>query len=126
MELYIGGKGQGKLFYVCRRLGLKEQEVLEGSVASVEEALACKAVNHFHLFIKKVMEEGGDALEVMERLAKINSNMVIICDEIGCGIVPLEKKERDYREMVGRTMCLAAKKADRVVRIVAGLPWQIK
>ena len=41
--------------------------------------------------------------------------------EIGSGIVPLEKEDRIYRETVGRMLCRAVKKADRVERIACGI-----
>lgn len=31
-------------------------------------------------------------------------DLVIVCDEIGCGLVPVDAFEREYREAVGRIM----------------------
>ena len=46
---------------------------------------------------------------------------ILICDEVGSGIVPLERKDRIYREAVGRVLCAAVAKSDRVERILCGI-----
>ena len=51
---------------------------------------------------------------------------VIICDEVGNGIVPLDSFEREYRERLGRLLCEIAAKAERVERIVCGIGQRIK
>ena len=51
---------------------------------------------------------------------------IIISDEIGNGIVPMEHEEREYRELTGRLLCELANKADRVERIVCGIGERIK
>ena len=50
-----------------------------------------------------------------------NPDVILICDEVGGGIVPIEKKDRIYREAVGRALCSAVKKSDRVERIMCGI-----
>ena len=37
-------------------------------------------------------------------------DLVIVCDEIGCGLVPVDAFEREYREAVGRIMTGLTKK----------------
>ena len=51
---------------------------------------------------------------------------VITCDEVGCGVVPLDRADEDYREAVGRLCCALAEDADAVVRVIAGVPQWIK
>lgn len=59
-------------------------------------------------------------------LIKNNPDIIFICDEVGNGIVPIEKSERDYRECVGRVLCVLAKEADRVERVHCGIGQVIK
>ena len=47
-------------------------------------------------------------------------------DEIGCGIVPMEKSERVWRENAGRCGCIIAANSVKVIRIVCGIPDIIK
>ena len=55
-----------------------------------------------------------------ERLIEKNPSVIIIADEIGCGVVPVEKSDRDLRELCGRLNCMLAERADKVVRVVCG------
>lgn len=51
---------------------------------------------------------------------------VVICDEIGCGLVPMDPKEREHREQVGRLCIELARRADRVIRVICGVGMVIK
>ena len=53
-------------------------------------------------------------------------DLCLICDEVGMGIVPMEKWERIYREVVGHICIRLAKEADSVERIVGGISLRIK
>ena len=47
-------------------------------------------------------------------------------DEIGCGIVPIEAFERDYRETDGRVCQRIAAYSEEVHRVICGLGMRIK
>lgn len=47
-------------------------------------------------------------------------------DEVGCGIVPMEKSERDYREAVGHAGQMLAAAAAEVYRVQCGIAARIK
>ena len=51
---------------------------------------------------------------------------VIICNEVGCGVVPLEPADRDARLQTGRLCILLAKHARKVVRLISGIPIILK
>lgn len=51
---------------------------------------------------------------------------VVLCAEVGSGVIPLDRGEREYREAVGRLSVRLAKEATAVVRVVAGIPAVIK
>ena len=61
----------------------------------------------------------------MELLPALRGHAVT-CDEVGCGVVPLDPEEERYREAVGRLCCALAAEADAVVRVIAGVPQYIK
>ncbi len=110
MELYIGGYKQGKLKYVLTKYPNAENRVC----------------NDLHLWIREMLQEGQDAeLEVI-RYIEENPDCILICDEIGNGIVPVDAFERRYREQVGRILIEVAKRADRVERVICGLGQRIK
>ncbi len=55
-----------------------------------------------------------------------NDNCIIISDEIGNGIVPVEAFEREYRERTGRILIQLAQKAEEVERVICGIGQKIK
>ncbi len=55
-----------------------------------------------------------------------NRRIIIIGCEVGLGIVPLNKEDRDWRDLVGWVYQDFADKSDIVVRIWCGLPEIIK
>ena len=62
----------------------------------------------------------------LDMILEKNPNAVITCDEIGCGVVPIDRADENWREAVGRLCCALAQEADAVVRVIAGVPQFIK
>lgn len=78
------------------------------------------------MFIKQLIESGKDPLKYSDELTDTYPDMIIIMNEIGSGIIPLEKSERKWREFTGKTGCMLAKKAETVDRVICGIPIRIK
>jgi len=51
---------------------------------------------------------------------------VIVADEIGCGVVPVDRNDRTWREATGRALCVLAQKSENVTRVVCGIGVCIK
>jgi adenosylcobinamide kinase/adenosylcobinamide-phosphate guanylyltransferase len=65
-----------------------------------------------------------DAL--LEAYAAGNATWIVISNEVGMGLVPPYPLGRVYRDALGRVNQRLAAAADRVVLMVAGLPWELK
>ena len=52
---------------------------------------------------------------------RLSEKEIVIATEIGGGLVPIDKTEREKREAAGRLACLLAERADTVVRVCCGL-----
>ena len=76
--------------------------------------------------IKQLIEADKDPLEYSDEITSLYPNLIIIMNEIGSGIIPLVKSERQWRELTGKTGCLLAKKAETVDRVICGIPVRIK
>ncbi len=72
------------------------------------------------------MDAGNDPVQFTEELLRRNPDAVILCDEIGLGIVPMDKRERLWREAVGRCCQRIAAQAQQVIRVVCGLSQVLK
>ena len=75
--------------------------------------------------IRAVLEAGEDPEAFTRQLLK-DPPAVITLDEVGCGIVPLEKSERNYREAVGHAGQMLAAAAAEVYRMQCGIAVRIK
>ena len=108
MKLVIGGTAQGKLEYVLLKYDLQKNMVWDGSLPNSTEDIEYEEkpviINHFHLWIKNRMISGGCPEDEIMSFLDGNEDCIIICDEIGNGIVPIEPFEREYRERVGRIL----------------------
>lgn len=63
---------------------------------TLKEAPVC---NHYHLWVKRLLKDGADVRALTGQLLLEHPDCIIISDEIGNGIVPMEHEEREYREL---------------------------
>lgn len=66
------------------------------------------------------------AKEIPARILKEGCQRIIITDEIGCGVVPVDAFQREYRELAGRIACRIAAEASAVWQVTAGIGRCIK
>lgn len=107
MILVIGGLAAGKRAYVRKAFGYGESD-----------------------FSSQI----GDSAPVLYDLQDIsNANLeellqkeVVICNEVGAGLVPVDPQERARREAVGRLCVTLAQHATSVVRVFCGIGTVIK
>lgn len=126
MRLVIGGYAQGKLAYVMKRYDIQNCHVMDGRLEMTRMSYENVIVNHFHKWVRDCMEEGENPEELIEEFLRENPDSIIISDEIGNGIVPIEPFEREYRERVGRILIMLAKQAESVERVICGIGQRIK
>ena len=79
-------------------------------------------VQNLHGRVRDELAAGRDPMALLDSLR----GHAVTCDEVGCGVVPLDRADEDYREAVGRLCCAIAEEADAVVRVMAGVPQWIK
>ena len=123
MIMITGGAYEGKTDFVKTHYGC---EITDGKSCDFESVFTVECVSNYHLLVKRLIESRQDTLAFTERLCRKNPNIIVITDEIGCGIIPLDKSDRIWREQVGRAGLLIAKNSDTVVRFICGIPNVIK
>lgn len=132
MRLVIGGYSQGKLNYVLNEKNQMECYIFDGILPKEGQLQVIIAqgktliMNHFHIWVRDCILQGGNPEEEIIRFLKKAPNCIIISDEIGNGIVPIEAFEREYRERTGRILVRLASQADEVVRVICGIGQKIK
>ena len=96
----------GKREYIRNALGLSEADFRARAVWDVQE-----------------LALGEDLPALAERLAEKD---IVIATELGGGLVPVDRAEREKREAAGRLASLLAGRADTVVRVFCGIPRVLK
>ena len=124
MKLVIGGSFQGKLNYAKKTFGLEEW--LDGNTCSGDELFRARGIVHFHDFIKRELKAGRSVDGLAEELEEKNPDVVILSNELGYGVVPVDPFDRKYREAVGRTCEKLAAFSEEVHRVVCGIGQVIK
>lgn len=133
MEIIVGGQAQGKLAIAQREH--PDYTLTKGEVTEFPSDLWLGSgqfrliLNHVHILIRRMLERGYSQEKILEEFAVLEektSGLVLIFDEIGSGIVPMDPFERKWREVTGRVMTALAGQADRVERVVCGIPQSLK
>jgi len=110
MVLIVGGSYQGKTEFAKKNFP------------------KAQVFNNCHVFIKKHTEDGLNQEQILEEIHHVISegDWVVISDEIGNGIVPMDADERRWRENTGRILIQLAKEASEVYRVTVGIGQRIK
>ncbi len=108
--MILGGRYTGKLGYIKQTLHYNDREI-----------------SMYKIGAEPVVYGLQDIPQVNEAdLAQLMQKEVVACEEIGCGIVPMEREERERRERIGRLSIRLAEHAEQVIRMTAGIPVRIK
>lgn len=113
MILVIGAAASGKRTYV-RTLGYSDTDMADAIID--DKPVLCNLQD----LVEKAPENSG------ELLPALLTKEVVICNETGSGVIPAERHLRETREATGRLCILLAREADRVIRVVCGIPTVLK
>ena len=112
--MIIGGAYQGKTEYAKKEYPDLIWE--EGSSLSREELFAAEGVLNFHEFIRREIKAGREVSDLAEALIRKNPKVVLVSQEVGYGVVPIDAFDRKYREAVGRVCTRLAAYSHKVTR----------
>lgn len=124
MILILGGAYQGKRTYVKRRFSLEEEDIFTCSGSDLDFSKKC--MDHLEEFTYACVRDGKDPLAyIMENQSQMQDK-VIICQDIFCGVVPMERDFRLWRDATGKLCQYLASEADAVYRLYCGLEQKLK
>ncbi len=107
MILIVGGLGAGKRTFAAEYLGARREDM--------SPALDEKPV----LYDLQDLEPLPDEAELLKK-------EIVICNEVGSGVVPIDRGERGRQEAVGRLCTRLAARAEAVYRVQCGLGMRLK
>lgn len=126
MRLITGGAFQGKTEYALNVIGISRDSIIDGADCRPKDIKNALAINHFHLFVKRLLLDKADVQKEVEDILIENPDIIILVDELGCGVVPIDAFDRNYREVTGRICCYLAKEAKEVDHVICGIGQVIK
>lgn len=112
----------------------KYAEKLYGSFAMIydmnkqapEDITSSGLITNIHEGVKKLMQKDIVSCDFFMARIDVLRPSVIIGDEIGSGVVPVNEFMRRWRDETGRVYQALAREADIVDRIFAGLALRLK
>lgn len=114
MILVVGGIGSGKRSY-ARSLGYAPADM------SSDVGDGCPVLLDAQDLVRDA------TVDVPELATRVTATkQVVLCQEVGSGIVPIDADERAWRERVGALSRELASRADAVVRMSCGIPQHLK
>lgn len=126
MILIFGGAYQGKLDYAVERFGLSEEDIYRCNADCGREPERKKLIYELDKWILSLIKVGSYSEEGVNKFISGLGDTVVICNDISCGIVPIDPVHRAWREASGRAMAVLAKKSDEVVRLYCGIATTLK
>ena len=125
MYLIIGGAYQGKLEYAKHRFKLVNESISECS-EDKEPDFSKSCLYHVERYVLFCLRNGINPFEGISKWLDSHCDVVLIFEDIFCGVVPIDEEARAWREATGRLLSWAAEKAEGVVRMFCGLPQVLK
>lgn len=140
MIFIIGGYAQGKLSFAksliksrnCQNSNntidcmITEEPLYPGSDSDADGFCI---FHHINIWARKTYSQNPDPEFAWNQICAMHSrfpDLIMISEEIGNGIVPMDRDERLFREWMGRLQCRIAAESDQVYRVHCGLAQKIK
>ncbi len=121
MILVLGGKYQGKREFAAKLSS--DREILDMSENLGKQEISGKTVTGFNEWFRNDPEA---AAKKASEIFSEDTDVILLVEEVGAGVVPISIEDRKYREGLGRTVILLASQAEAVYRVFAGIPEKIK
>lgn len=125
MRMVIGGAYQGQLDWA--KANYKDVNWVSGRECAFDAIYTCEGIYDFHEYIKRLMQQEPEKTQnLAEEIINKNPNLIVVSNEIGYGLVPVDSFDREYREQTGRICTKLAAYSEQVVRVVLGIGTVIK
>lgn len=125
VRFIVGGKYMGKLRY-ARSLCGEDAVVCDLARESPENMFDADIVANLQEGIRTLLARENDARRFFEENLDRLRGKILVGDEIGGGIVPMDPFERRWRDETGFVYQTLARRAEIVERVWAGLPERLK
>lgn len=124
MNLIIGGAYQGKRAFAKDAFSLEEDQIYSCQGAEIDFSFPC--IDRLEEFTLACVRIGIDPIAYFQDHEAQWQASTLICQDIFCGVVPLEAELRQWRNVTGQLCQYLSKNAHRVSRVFCGLEQRLK
>lgn len=124
MVLITGGAYQGKLQYAREAYGLQDADIFTCEGQKIDFSRRC--VDKLEEYVYACTQAGVDPRPYLEENKEKWKDSVILCQDIFCGVVPVEADQRAWRQETARLCQYLSREADSVIRMFCGLAQRLK
>jgi len=126
MILIFGGVYQGKLKYAIERFRLNEIDVFRCKEDDGTAPMGKKIIYEIDKWLLALVRAEENTDVAVRKFIMDNKDVIVICNDISCGVVPVDPVMRVWREAVGRALAELAGASDEVVRMFCTIPTILK
>lgn len=124
MILIIGGAYQGKLDFARGAFALDREDIFTCSGTEIDFSKRC--VNALEEFTYACAERDVDPIAYFREREEQWRDSILICQDVFCGVVPIDPVQRQWRQVTGRLCQYLAGQSRQVSRIFCGLEQRLK
>ena len=126
MKLVFGGSYQGKNEFVKEKFDLKEEDFFICNDEFLDINFEKKVISSIEKYVLASLKNGQDPISyINENLYKLNDK-IIICEDVCCGVVPMDKIIRQWRDNTGKIMQILSRNSTEVYRVYCSLGERLK
>jgi len=126
MILIFAGAYQGKLSYALERFHLAERHIYHCKSDDITIPGNKKILYGIDKWILALVKKDIDVEEAMRQCIDSNQDAIVICNDVSCGVVPVDPVLRKWREAVGKSLVMLSHHSDEVIRVFCSIPTRIK
>jgi len=124
MILILGGAYQGKRRYVKEAFSLSDLDFHVCGSTEIDFTKRC--ICNLEEYTYACIQDGIDPMTHLAENRAAWENTIFICQDIFCGVVPLERTLRLWRDATGKVCQYLSQEAEQVSRIYCGLEQRLK
>lgn len=124
MKLIIGGAYQGKRDFAKAAYTLTDADIFTCSGTEIDFSKRC--IDRLEEFTLACVKNGVEPKDLFTASADKWADSILICQDIFCGVVPMDADLREWRNATGRLCQYLTANADSVSRVFCGLEQKLK
>jgi len=111
----------------------EEPRELTKLLGKMDNSFDCIVIDCLTLLVSNLILVSNSQKQIIDKIQELllilnekKARIILVSNEVGLGLVPINKLGREFRDIAGRVNQLVAKNANEVFFTVSGIPLKIK